>query len=74
MSDLTKRARDAAQYSREFGPITNAPFLDELADEIERLETALKKIANDEVTHTKLNQERLCCKFQDIAMEALDHE
>lgn len=52
----------------------SAPILLMAADRIEELETALKKIANDEVTHTKLNQQRLCCKFQGIAMEALENE
>ena len=33
--------------------------------------TALKEIANEEVTHTKLNQQRLCCKFKDIASRVL---
>ncbi len=43
-----------------------------LADEIKRLQTALYEIANEEEIHTKLNQYRLCCKFQSIAMRALD--
>ena len=39
--------------------------------EEERLRKALLEIANEKEIHTKLNQERLCCKFQSIAMEAL---
>lgn len=45
----------------------------EMLGDIIRYEEALDKIANDEVTHTKLNQQRLCCKFQDIALTALLH-
>jgi DUF438 domain-containing protein len=41
-------------------------------DEIERLRKALETIASETEVHTKLNQERLCCKFQHIARAALD--
>ena len=36
-----------------------------------KLTKALEEIAEEKEIHTKLNQERLCCKFQGIAMEAL---
>jgi hypothetical protein len=36
LAKLIKRLRDAAQYSREYGPITNAPLLDEAAAALER--------------------------------------
>lgn len=39
---------------------------------IDRLESALREIAECDGIHTKLNQERLCCRFQGIAMRALD--
>lgn len=39
--------------------------------EIERLEKALHEIADDRTVHTKENQVRLCCKYQDIASKAL---
>lgn len=32
---------------------------------------ALEEIRDESEVHTKLNQERLCCKFQDIAARAL---
>lgn len=35
MADLIERARAAAQHSREYGPGTNAPLLDELAAALE---------------------------------------
>jgi hypothetical protein len=35
VTDLIERARAAAQHSREYGPGTNAPLLDELADALE---------------------------------------
>ena len=44
----------------------------ELVQETERLKDALREIVNEKEIHTKLNQERLCCRFQSIAMEALD--
>lgn len=37
----------------------------------EALRVALERIRDESEVHTKLNQERLCCKFQDIAAEAL---
>lgn len=44
------------------------------ADRIEALEAALREIADETEVHTKLNQERLCCKFQHIARSALTGE
>jgi hypothetical protein len=35
VTDLIERARAAAQHSREYGPGTNAPLLDELAAALE---------------------------------------
>ena len=37
----------------------------------EEMRMALERIANETEVHTKLNQVRLCCKFQDIARAAL---
>jgi len=42
-----------------------------LLDELSRLRTALATIRDEPEVHTKLNQERLCCKFQDIAARVL---
>jgi hypothetical protein len=42
-----------------------------LLDRIASLEAALAAIRDEAEIHTKLNQERLCCKFQDIAARAL---
>ncbi len=39
--------------------------------EEDKLRKALAEIANEEEIHTKLNQYRLCCEFQTIAMKAL---
>jgi hypothetical protein len=49
-------------------------FAAEVADlrkQLAEARAALKKIADEPEVHTKLNQERLCCKFQDIATRAL---
>ncbi len=40
--------------------------------EEDKLKKALAEIASEKDVHTKLNQFRLCCKFQSIAMRALD--
>lgn len=60
------------------GNINIEMAINEAADELARLSTelaearnALREIANEPEVHTKLNQERLCCKFQDIASSAL---
>jgi len=63
MRDISNENEDY-RYGYEQGQIDSA-------DEVERLRIALSEIAEDEVTHTKLNQRRLCCKFQDIAAKAL---
>lgn len=44
---------------------------DALRKRTEKAETALAEIANEPEVHTKLSQERLCCKFQDIAKRSL---
>jgi hypothetical protein len=31
-----------------------------------------REIFEEKEIHTKLNQERLCCKFQDIAIRAIE--
>lgn len=41
------------------------------AAKIEVLISALRMIADEDEIHTKLNQTRLCCKFQQIAIDAL---
>ncbi len=41
---------------------------------LRKMEAALREIAECDDIHTKLTQLRLCCKFQNIAMEALDDE
>lgn len=43
-----------------------------IQSEVGRLREALEQVAGETEVHTKLNQERLCCKFQDIAQRALD--
>ena len=46
----------------------------EIAKELNAYKTALKEIAECKDVHTKLTQERLCCKFQDIAIKALNDD
>ena len=58
-------------YKAMIGACKNPP---DIIAENERMRNALMAIANETEIHTKLNQERLCCKFQDIAMNALAGE
>ena len=48
------------------------PYEMSVDPKVEKLEAALREIAECEDVHTKLNQERLCCKFQSIAIRALN--
>lgn len=49
-----------------------AKKLTEIAKELNTYKKALREIAECKDVHTKLNQHRLCCMFQQIAMKALD--
>lgn len=42
-----------------------------LEAELAKAREALEQIAGDDEVHTAENQTRLCCKFQDIALRAL---
>lgn len=45
---------------------------DQVAEKLAKAQAALREIADEAELHTKLNQERLCCKFQHIAAMALE--
>lgn len=51
--------------------LRDEPAVEELREQLATARGALQEIADQPEVHTKLNQERLCCKFQDIAVRAL---
>jgi len=57
------------KYRRRRGVMNEEAYI---LDHYEKYKAALEEIANEKEIHTKLNQERLCCKFQHIAINALD--
>lgn len=53
------------------GHLVPADEVAELREQLATARAALQEIAGEDEIHTKLNEVRLCCKFQDIAVRAL---
>ena len=76
MSEAKERYYRLFEQQLNYNPVlgckTASKYIEELEQNEKGMLDALIGIASEKEVHTKLNQERLCCKFQDIAIRAIE--